>query len=63
MGGLNSSLTEQVWKNTDNTGVLVFLTDFELVGTHAIPSVWKCTNSHNMEIFYGKPYHSQAAGV
>ena len=30
--------------------------------THAIPNVWKCANSHKMEIFCGKPYHSQAVG-
>ena len=42
---------------TVSPGVLVFLTDFELVGTHAIPNVWECTNSHNMEIFCRKPYH------
>ena len=54
---------EQVWESTGNFRVLVFLTDFELVRTHTIPNVWECTNSHNMEIFCGKPYHSQAVGV
>ena len=36
-------------------------TSLELVGTHTIPNFWECANSRNMEIFYGKSYHSQAA--
>ena len=31
-----------------------------LFRAHAIPNVRECTNSHNMEIFFGKPCHSQA---
>ena len=31
-----------------------------ILRAHAIPNVWECINSHNMEIFYGKSYHSQA---
>ena len=36
--------------------------DLELMRTNAIPNVWECTNSHKMETFWGKPYHSQAVG-
>ena len=35
---------------------------FRVDRTHAIPSVWKCANSHKMKIFCTKPYHSQAVG-
>ena len=57
---MNSHITEQVWENTGNS--LLYPTDLELMKTHAIPNVWECTNSHNMEIFCGKPYHSQVVG-
>ena len=53
---------EQAWENTDNSQVLLYLTDLELVGTHASHNVWKCANFHNIEIVHGKPYHSQAVG-
>ena len=33
-----------------------------LMKTHPVSNVWECTNSYKMEIFCGKPYHSQAAG-
>ena len=41
-------------KNT-NSQVLLYLTDLEFMGTHAIPNAWQCANSHIMEIFCGKP--------
>ena len=59
---VNSHLTKQVWEATDNPQVLLYLTDLGLIETHAIPTVWGCTNSHGMEIFFGKPYHSKAVG-
>ena len=59
---MNSHITEQVWENTGNSQVLLYPTDLKLMKTHAIPSVWECTNSHNLEIFCGKPYHSQVVG-
>ena len=31
--------------------------------THAITNACECANSHAMEIFSGKPYHSQAVGL
>ena len=58
MGGLTSHPTEQIWEKTVNPGVLVFLTDFELVGTHAVPNACECTNLYNMEMFCRKSYHS-----
>ena len=36
---VNSHITEQVWENTGNSQVFLFLTDLELLKTHAIPSV------------------------
>ena len=36
--------------------------NLELMITHAIANVWECANSHKMEIFCAKPYHSQAVG-
>ena len=62
MGWVNSHITEQVWENTDNSQGFLYLTDLELMKTHAILHVWECTNSHNMEVFCGKLYHSQALG-
>ena len=54
MGWANSGITEQVWGNKDNFQVLLYLTDSELAGTHAISNVWEYVNSHVMEIFSGK---------
>ena len=53
----------KVWENTEISHILCYLTALELVRTHAIPNVWECTNSHKMEIFCGKPYHSQDVGL
>ena len=39
---------------TGNSQVLLYLTDLELVGTHASPNVRECANSYNMEIFLWK---------
>ena len=36
MGWVNSHIKEQVWKNTDDSQVLLYLTDFELMKTHKI---------------------------
>ena len=47
-------------ENTEISHILCYLADLELTRTHAILNVWECTNSHKMEIFCGKPYHSQA---
>ena len=41
---------------------LLYLTDIEMMKTHAIPDIWECTNSPSMEIFCGKQYRSQAVG-
>ena len=30
--------------------------------SNATPNVWESTNSHEMETFCGKPYHSQVVG-
>ena len=57
---VNSHVIEQVWESTDNFQVLFYLTDLVLMKTHAIPTVWECTNSHTIEIFCRKPYHFQA---
>ena len=56
MGWVNSHFTKQVWENTDNSQVLFYLTDMELIKTHTISNAWKCLNTSNMEIFSGKPY-------
>ena len=39
-GIIESRITEQVWENTDNFHVLLYLTDLGLMKTHAITSVW-----------------------
>ena len=55
-------LQNKCGKGQDNSQLLLFFTDFELMGNCAISNVWECTNSHNMEIFCKKPY-SQDLGV
>ena len=40
MGWVNSHITEQVWENIVNSQVLLYLTDLDLVETHAIPNVY-----------------------
>ena len=62
MGKVNLHSTGKVWQNTEISHILRCLSDLELMRTHAIPTVRECTNSHKMEIFCGKPYHSQAVG-
>ena len=52
----------KVWENTEISHILRYLPYLELIRTHAIPNNWKCANSHKMEIFCGKSYHSQAVG-
>ena len=52
----------KVWENTKISHILRCLADSELMRTHAIPNVCECKNSHKMEVFCGKPYHSQAVG-
>ena len=54
-GWVNSHITELVRENTDNSQVPLYLRDLELMGTHAIISVWEWANPHTMEIFCGKP--------
>ena len=53
MGTVNLHSTGKVRENTEI---------LEFMRTHRIPSVCECTNSHEMEIFCEKPYHSQAVG-
>ena len=55
-------ITGKVWENTEIFHTLRYLADVELMRTHAIPNVWECTNSDKMDIFFGKPYHSEAVG-
>ena len=62
IGWVNSHITEQMWKAQDNSQLLPFLTDFELMENCATPNVSECTNSHNIEIFCKKSY-SQDVGV
>ena len=62
IGKVNLLNTGKVWENTKISHVLRCLADLELMRTNAIPNVWECINSHKMEIFCGKPYHSQAVG-
>ena len=64
MGGwVNSHITEQVLENPVNSLALLYLTDLELMKTHAILRFWECRNSHNTKIFCGKPCCSQAVEV
>ena len=62
MGKLNLHCTGKVRENTKISHSLRYLADLELMRTHGIPNVCECTNSHEKEIFCGKPYHSQAVG-
>ena len=62
MGKVNLHSTGKVRENTEISHSLRYLADLELMRTHGIPNVCECTNSHKMEIFCGKPYHSQAVG-
>ena len=58
----NLHSTGKVWKNTEISLILHYLADLESMRTHAIPNVWEYTNSHKIEIFCRKPYHSQTVG-
>ena len=62
MGKVNLLSTGKVWQNTEISHILRYLTYLELMRTHAVPNVRECANFHEMEIFCGKPYHSQAVG-
>ena len=62
MGKVDFHCTGKVWENTEISHILRCLAYLELMRTHAIPNVWECANSHKMELFCGKPYHSQAVG-
>ena len=55
-------LVREKYGKTQISHILRYLAYLELMRTHAIPNVWECANSHKMEIFCGKPYHSQAVG-
>ena len=57
VGWVNSHITEKEWENTGNPHVL--LLRFRVNENSCNPTVWECTNSYNMEIFCGKPYHLQ----
>ena len=56
------SLVREKYGNTEISLILRYLVHLQLMRTHAIPNVWECTNSHKMEIFCEKQYHSQAVG-
>ena len=58
----NLHSTGKVRENTEISHSLCYLSDLEFMRNHGIPNVCKCTNSHKMEIFCGRPYHSQAVG-
>ena len=62
MGKVNLHSTTKLWENIKISHILRYLEDLELMRTHAIPNVLESTNSHKMEIFCGKPYHSQTVG-
>ena len=59
-GWVNSHIMELAWENADNSQVLLYLTDLELMGTHAILILCECPIPITyIEIFFEKPYHSQ----
>ena len=62
MGKVNLHSTGKVWESTEIFHILHNLADLELMRAHAIPNISECTDSHKMEIFCGKLYHSQAVG-
>ena len=53
---------EKSMGKTEISHIFCYLADLELMRTHAILNVWESINSRKMEIFCGKPYHSQAVG-
>ena len=62
MGKVNLHSTGKRWENTEISHIFRCLRTLKLKRTHANPNVWECTNSHIMEVFGGKPYHSQIVG-
>ena len=60
---MNSHVTDLVLENTKNSQVPLYLTDLELVGTHAITNVWECANFYTTKLFCGKPYLSKAVDL
>ena len=62
MGKVNLHSTGKVWENTEISHSVCCLPDLELMKTHEICHVCECANSHKMEIFCEKPYHSKAKG-
>ena len=62
MGKVNLLSTGNVWENKEISHILRYVAYLESMRTHAIPDVWECANSHKMEIFSEKPYHSWAVG-
>ena len=62
MGKVNSHSTGKVRENTEISHSFRYLADLEFMRTHGIANVCECTNSHEMEIFCGKPYHFRAVG-
>ena len=62
MGKVNLHNTGKASENTETSHSLCYFADVEFMRTHRIANICECTNSHKMEIFRGKPYHSQAVG-
>ena len=62
MGEMDLFSMGKEWGNTEISHILCYLAYLELIRTHAVPNVWECASSHKMEIFCGKPYHSEAVG-
>ena len=62
IGKANFHSEGKVWENTEISHSLCYLADLELIRTPAIPNICECTNCRKMEIYYRKPYHSQAVG-
>ena len=58
----NMGKVGKVRENTEISHSLRYLTNLEFMRTHGFPNVCECTNSHKMEIFCRKQYHSQAVG-
>ena len=58
-GFLNISREVEITKTSQ---VPPYIAYSELKRAHAIPDLWECINSDNMETFCGKPYRSQAVG-
>ena len=48
IGKVNFLSTEKIWENTEIFHILRYLTDLELMRTHAILIVWECANVHKI---------------